>query len=197
MQTSSVSFPGNAMTYNSIGLDFPVSMGTYAFPPADPAGNDPCVLHCSSMFYAPDSGLDPRTQARKGRVALIQLTFRDLERKLRDQMARGFAAGGFDPARDIEGITLNRWAHGYAYEYLRPWDTFWPDGPLPCVTARRRFGRGAIAASDSGATAYTDEAIAQAHRAVEDLSELPRVRHHGKHAHGSDHHHRGEHHVSR
>ena len=22
---------------------------------------------------------------------------------------------GFDPARDIEGITVNRWAHGYAF----------------------------------------------------------------------------------
>jgi spermidine dehydrogenase len=176
MQTSSVSFPGNAMIYNSIGLDFPVSLGGYEFPPADAAGHDACILHCSSAFYAPDSGLDPRTQARRGRGTLVGLSFRELERRLRDQMARGFAAGGFDPARDIEAITLNRWAHGYAYEYIRPWDTFWPAGPLPNVIARQRFGRVAIAASDSGATAYTDEAIYQAHRAIGDLAGLPALR---------------------
>ena len=36
------------------------------------------------------------------------------------------SGGGFDPARDIEAITIHRWAHGYAREYMQPWDRFWP-----------------------------------------------------------------------
>src|SRR4051812_40713392 len=47
-----------------------------------------------------------------------------------------------------------RWSHGYAYEYIRPWDVFWPDGPLPIEAARQPWGRIAIANADSGAYAY-------------------------------------------
>ena len=84
-------------------------------------------------------------------------------------LGRALGEGGFDPARDIEAITANRWSHGYAYEYMRPWDAFWPDGPLPIETARKSWGRIAIANSDSGAYAYAHSAIDQAARAVKDL----------------------------
>ncbi len=84
-------------------------------------------------------------------------------------LGRALAEGGFDPARDIEAITVNRWAHGYTYEYMRPWHAFWPDGPLPIETARRPWGRIAIANSDSGGYAYAHSAIDQAARAVKDL----------------------------
>jgi spermidine dehydrogenase len=86
---------------------------------------------------------------------------------------RALAGGGFDAARDIEAITVNRWAHGYAYEYMRPWDQFWPDGPLPIETARKPWGRISIANSDSGAYAYAHSAIDQAVRAVRDLLGRP------------------------
>ena len=67
-------------------------------------------------------------------------------------------AGGFDAARDIAAITVNRWPHGYAYQYNSLWDPFWLDGktPTPCEVARRPFGRMAIANSDAGAYAYAD-----------------------------------------
>jgi len=78
------------------------------------------------------------------------------------------AAGGFDPARDIEAITVNRWPHGYGYEYNPLFDPEWPAGQ-PHVLGRKRFGRITIANSDSGATAYTNVAIDQAHRAVNEL----------------------------
>jgi len=38
---------------------------------------------------------------------------------------------GFDPARDIDAITVNRWPHGYAYEYNPLWDPAWPPGEAP------------------------------------------------------------------
>jgi spermidine dehydrogenase len=92
-----------------------------------------------------------------------------MERSIRDLLVRALSDGGFDPARDIEAITVNRWAHGYAYEYMRPWDAYWPQGPLPIETARQSWGRVAIANSDAGAYAYAHSAIDQAARAVKNL----------------------------
>ncbi len=51
------------------------------------------------------------------------ISFEDMEREIRDLLGRALKDGGFDPARDIEAITCNRWSHGYALEYMRPWDT--------------------------------------------------------------------------
>ena len=46
--------------------------------------------------------------------------------------------GGFDPARDIAAITVNRWPHGYAYEYNSLFDAFWLEGgETPCEIARK------------------------------------------------------------
>ena len=67
-------------------------------------------------------------------------------------------------------MTVNRWPHGYAYQYNALFDPFWVEGKEPpCVRARRPFGRVFIANSDADAYAYTDCAIDQAHRAVQEL----------------------------
>ena len=95
------------------------------------------------------------------------MTFDTFEQNVRDQLTRMLGAGGFDAARDIRALTVNRWPHGYAYQYNSLWDPFWLNGgPLPCVAARRPFGRIAIANADAAAYAYTDAAIDQAYRAV-------------------------------
>ena len=87
------------------------------------------------------------------------------------QLARTLSAGGFDPARDIADITVNRWPHGYAYEYNSLWDKFWLEGgETPCEVARKPFGKIAIANADAGAYAYTDGAMDQAWRAVQELA---------------------------
>ena len=54
------------------------------------------------------------------------MTFEEMERKIRDLLQRALGAGGFDAATDIEAITINRWSHGYSLEYMRPWDSYWP-----------------------------------------------------------------------
>jgi spermidine dehydrogenase len=78
--------------------------------------------------------------------------------------------GGFDAARDVRGITVNRWPHGYAYQYNSLWDPFWLEGgEPPCLVARRPFGRIGIANADAAAYAYTDAAIDQAFRAVREV----------------------------
>ena len=84
-------------------------------------------------------------------------------------LTRILGPGGFDPARDITAITVNRWPHGYAYEYNPLFDPDWPEGTQPHVIGRASFGRITIANSDSGAAAYTDSAIDQAFRAVQEL----------------------------
>jgi spermidine dehydrogenase len=102
-------------------------------------------------------------------MELLVTAFETFERTIRDQLARTLSGGGLDPARDIEAITVNRWPHGYGYEYNPLFDPDWPEGQAPHLVGRQRFGRIAIANSDSGATAYTDVAIDQAFRAVGEL----------------------------
>ncbi len=114
-------------------------------------------------------GLPARDQHRAGRVELLATTFETMERSIRDELGRMLAGGGFDPARDIEAITVNRWAHGYAYWYNTLFDPDWPADQRPCVLGRKPFGRIAIANSDAEANAYTQAAIDQAHRAVKEI----------------------------
>lgn len=159
---SSVSAPGGY--WSSVGLDFPVSMGDYRFPRSP---DEPCVLHLMRTPCSP--GLPSREQHKAGRYELLSTTFETFERATRDQLGRVLAGGGFDPARDIEAITVNRWPHGYAYEYNSLFEPDWPEEERPCVIGRKPFGRIAIANSDAGAYAYTDSAINQAHRAVQEI----------------------------
>jgi spermidine dehydrogenase len=77
--------------------------------------------------------------------------------------------GGFDPARDIEAFTVNRWPHGYAYEYNSLFDPVWPADQAPNEIGRKPFGKIHIANSDAGAFAYTSEAIDQGWRAVQEI----------------------------
>ena len=146
-------------------IDEPVSIGNYRF--AD-SPKDPILLHLGKVVLG-KKGDSAREQARTGRHALVDLPFSEMEFQIRDLLSRALGHGGFDPARDIEAITINRWSHGYSYEYMRPWDAYWPDGRLPIVRARKGWGRIAIANSDSGAYAYAHSAIDQAARAVREL----------------------------
>ncbi len=114
-------------------------------------------------------GLPEREQHRVGRAELLATPFETFEREIRGELGRALGGGGFDPARDIEGIAVNRWPHGYAPEYNSLVDGDTPPEKMPNVIGRRRFGRIAIANSDAGMGAYTDIAIEQAHRAVHEL----------------------------
>jgi spermidine dehydrogenase len=154
------------MYHTGVNLDLPVSIGGYE---CARKPDEPIVVHMMKAACHP--GLPARDQHRMGRMELFATTFDDIERKIRDQLARTLGPGGFDPARDIAAITVNRWAHGYAYEYNSLFDSFWLEGGVtPCEIARQQHGRIAIANSDAGAYAYTDEAINQAHRAVGELT---------------------------
>ena len=159
---SNVSAPGSY--WSDVGLNAAVNMGQYRSPTAP---EEPILLHLSRAPNKP--GLPAREQHKIGRYELLITTFETFERSIRDQLARTLGSGGFDPARDITAITVNRWPHGYGYEYNPLFDPDWPEDKRPNVIGRKPFGRITIANTDSAATAYTDTAIDQAHRAVDEL----------------------------
>ena len=153
------------MYHTGARLEVPTVIGGYNPTPASPS--DPILVRMTRTPCKP--GLPARDQQRAGHVELLTTTFQTFERRIRDQLARVLKDGGFDPARDIDAITVNRWPHGYAYEYNPMWDPDWPEGQSPCEIGRKPFGRIAIANSDAAAAAYTDQAIDQAYRAVKEL----------------------------
>ncbi|HEY2545053.1 MAG TPA: NAD(P)-binding protein [Candidatus Acidoferrum sp.] len=154
--------PGGYHTYTA--MDFPVSIGEYAFPSKP---EEPMVLFMLRTPCRP--GLPMRDQFRAGRVELMATAFSQFERNIRDQLGRMLGGAGFDAARDIEGITVNRWAHGYAYTPNSLFDPDWKEEEKPWVIGRKQFGKIAIANSDAGASAYSDVAIDQAWRAVQEV----------------------------
>jgi spermidine dehydrogenase len=150
--------------FSSFGLNEAVDIGAYT---SVRSPDEPILVR---MQRTPARyGLPEREQHKAGRAELLATSFETFERQIRDQLGRTLAGGGFDPARDIEGIAVNRWPHGYAPEYNSLIDGDTPPGLMPNVVGRARFGRIAIANSDSGMGAYTDVAINEAHRAVHEL----------------------------
>jgi spermidine dehydrogenase len=125
------------------------------------------ALHLVHVPGAPNSGLDARAQFRAGRDKLIKMTFADFEAKIRDELDRMLAPGGFSSARDILAITVNRWSHGYGYVANSLFDG--DDYEDTLRRARQTVGRVAIANSDAGGDAYAHLAIDQAERAVREL----------------------------
>ena len=153
--------------HSSVRLGPPVSMGEYRCPRTP---DEPMVLQLLRVPLKP--GLSAPEQWKAGRKE--PATFEMFERKIRDQLERMLSAGGFDPARDIEAITVNRWSHGYAYGYDPATSEVnflgdWPEEKCTWLRARRPFGRIAIANSDAGADAMTEAAIGQAHRAIREI----------------------------
>ena len=163
------SCPGSYHT--GVTLDFPVSLGDYRCPKSP---DEPMILHLTRVPGQP--GLSAREQFAAGKRDLLATSFETFERNIRDQLGRMLRGGGFDPARDIAGITVNRWPHGYAYGYDLETDRVafepkqWPAEKRHWVKASRRFGNISIAASDAASNAMTESAIEEAHRAVSDLS---------------------------
>jgi len=160
--------------FETIRLTDPVSIGGYRH---SRTPDEPVVLR---LNRAP---LDPRLrnrpapdQWRAARAGLVTTTFETFERNIRDQLGRMFSAGGFEPARDIEAITVNRWPHGYAYGHdPATGQVAWmldelPPERSPWIAARKPFGRITIANSDATADAMTEGALRAAALAVTGLT---------------------------
>jgi spermidine dehydrogenase len=162
---SGITFPSGYLP--NISMDFPVSMGGYQFTGSP---DEPCIVRMVRVPLKP--GIPVKDQFRAGRAELQSTPFSTFERAIRDQLGRALRDGGFDPARDIQAITVNRWPHGYAWEYAALGEPDWAPEQKPCVVGRQPFGRISIANADSGGLAETNEAIFQAHRAAREIVSL-------------------------
>lgn len=135
--------------------------------------SEPVVVSMARHPCAP--GKPRKEQHRIGRADLLATSFETFERSIRDQLGRILGPGGFDPARDIAAITVNRWPHGYAYTYNSlsdPMDwVFTSTNERPCVIARQPYGLITIANSDAAASPHTDAAFLEANRAVGEVLE--------------------------
>jgi spermidine dehydrogenase len=148
----------------SFGMDFPVSMGDYRYT-QNPG--EPTILHGTYVPTTPDQGLSAREQHALGRRELYEKPYAEIEAAIIDQVQGALAPGGFDAARDIAAITVNRWPHGYAYEYNDLSDPAdWGPQNGPHIRGRAQIGRISIANSDASAHAYVDGAFDAADRAV-------------------------------
>jgi spermidine dehydrogenase len=144
-------------------LDTPMNIGGYA---SALTPDEAVVIH---MVRNPNQpGLPRKEQNRLGRAAMLAEDYPTIEREIRLQLQRMLGGAGFNAARDIAAITVNRWPHGYAYTYDTLGDPDIPDEARPHILGRQTFGRIAIANADAAASAFTNTAIDMGERAVQE-----------------------------
>jgi spermidine dehydrogenase len=167
---STVTSPGPSYEpgYYSMNLTTPVNMGDYKAPRRP---EEPIVLTLWGGYRdGARPGMTMRDYFRATRATVYATTFETFERRLRTHLERTLSEGGFDPARDIEGITINRWGHAMAMGQNLLTDPEWAPHEYPWVVGRRRFGRIAIANSDADGVPLTQAAFDQGYRAVYELT---------------------------
>ncbi|MBS0581519.1 MAG: NAD(P)-binding protein [Proteobacteria bacterium] len=151
--------------YSQILLECPVDIGGYK---RSTSPNEPTVLTMLRVFETP--GVPVKDQYRIARAEMYGTDFKTYEFHVRDQLSRMLGPYGFDARRDIAGITVNRWGHGYSYMYSSVFDEFLDRGEQPPhERARMPYGNIAIANCDAAARDSTPDAIDQARRAVGEL----------------------------
>ena len=153
--------------YCAVAQAPPVSLGSYNGKPED---GEPGVLW---MSHAPAPRNDGTQTGRDllllGRHRIYRTSFSEYESEIKSQLDTMFGNAGFKSERDIEAITVNRWPHGYAYEYMELYDPDWEEGQAPHEKGRKAIGNISIANSDAEANAYLHSAIDAAARAVKEV----------------------------
>jgi spermidine dehydrogenase len=140
---------------------------TFSTPDKTIGPDSPVVMTIKALFLRP--GLPMVEQQNAGRAELLSNSYRDYERRVREQLTEMFASTGFDAKRDIAGIVLNRWGHAYCSP--QPGFFFGKDGkPAPREILRRApFGRIAFANTDLSGDPGHATAIAEGQRAAGQL----------------------------
>ena len=101
--------------YHILQCEYPVNMGGYE---ATENADDPMPITLIRVPFSEERGTSPRDQFIEGRYELMATEFSDFENAAHEQLNGMFGAFGFDAARDIKSITVNRWSHGYSYTYF-------------------------------------------------------------------------------
>jgi spermidine dehydrogenase len=166
---SGVSCPG--LYHHRARIDFPVSIGDYQF---SQSPDEPVVLHLTRVPGEPGNP-SARGQFTAGKRDLLATSFETFERHVRSDLNRILGDGGFDAARDIAGITVNRWPHGYAYGHDPETDQIawepdlWPAEKRYWELSRQPFGNIRIAGTDAASNAMSEAAIEEAWRAIGEI----------------------------
>lgn len=150
------------MPYVRVKLDYPVNIGGYKHPKNV---DEPMCLHMTYIPIDVNSKLDVRSAFRVARYKLLTRPFAEFEKEIRNQLQRMFGPAGFQHDKDILAITVNRWSHGYSYEYNSLFDNY-NDTEKMIEQSQHKHGNIVIANSDSSWSPYTHTAIDMAHRAV-------------------------------
>ena len=146
--------PGNM--HQVVQMDFPVSIGGYEYTKTP---DDPCIIQMISCPTGETVGAPAVEQFREARYRMLELEFSDYENEIKEHLSGMLSKGSFEFDRDVESISVNRWAHGYSY-----------GGPGNSTRiGRQPFGRITIANSDSAPGADALVAIKMAWRAVKEL----------------------------
>ena len=153
--------PGNM--HQQLMLDFPVSLGGYK---CTTSADEPCILQMISCPLGDKPQAPPVDQFREARYKMLGYKFEDYETEVKAHLNGMLGGAGFKSDDVISGITVNRWAHGYAHYGYHLYDS---DMPKMAKKGRKQFGRITVANSDASVTAYVHAAIDEAHRAVEEL----------------------------
>jgi spermidine dehydrogenase len=162
--TDSVTCPNDP--YVVMNVSPATTTGGYQ-PPRGP--DDPLVVLMMSAPAAESAGTETaRELLLMARHKLYTTTFDTYEQEIRGQLQGVLGKHGFNHEIDIKAITVNRWSHGYAYEYKALDDPNWAKGQAPHEIGRAQFGRISIANSDSEAHAYMEAAIDAGSRAAEE-----------------------------
>lgn len=151
--------------YKQAEFAYPVSIGDYT---KSETPDDPMVIHMCHVPWVED--VKGKEQWRVGRQRILTTPYETFEGHVIEQLTQALGDYGFDAERDIAGITVNRWPHGYAYSSKLMWEPdYESEEDKPWVKGRKPFGRIHIANSDAAAKADTGDAIEQAHRAVMEI----------------------------
>ena len=97
-----------------------------------------------------------------------QMTAETTPAQAKENLVRLFGGAGFDPARDIGGIVLNRWGHAYVcpapgFYFGKPGET------APSDVIRQPLGRVTFANAELNGHQSWVHATAEGRRAVEQL----------------------------
>jgi spermidine dehydrogenase len=144
-------------------------LATFGPQPATIGPDSPVVLTVKVLYSYPGEPIE--AQGARGRVEMLSTSFREYERRIREQFTEMFARSGFDARRDVAGIILNRWGH--AYVNPQP-GFFFGDGGRPApreVLRRAPFGRMAFANTDLVGAMDQRNCFLEAKRAVKQIVE--------------------------
>ena len=137
--------------------------GSY-HPPLDP--DKPTVLTFYLGLNTP--GRPAGEQGNLGRTKMLGTSYAELERQIRTQMATLFRDAGFDAAKDIAGIVVNRWGHARVLQ--PPGFYYGRDGkPAAREIVQKGFGRVAIAHAELNGHQNATGALMQGKRAAEQI----------------------------